>query len=385
MSSRRDLLRSSAAILASWCAGRLRASPSSVGLKLSLELELPQSTVKALSSDGANLCVEDWAEGGYPLRVIQIGTWRTEYSGRFESRTLGASFFADSRSLFVQFLSSSGKGVCGVGEGNCAHQGAVVDFRTGERSQRPLLTDLNSHEDYWALRDGILLTSYYKGKPDNRTETLGLVQFSSLRRGAEVPYATQLREPKRRKGTLDLSNDFGFCISDDRRTVAYSFDHILLCRRTDDLSVLWTRTVEPQLNAYRVAVAAGGGHVAAAVAGESVTSTEQRTSYISVYDGRTGEDVARLPHSGTEGVALSPDGKLISIVAKEPGNRGEVVPTIHVLEVSSGRKLTSVAHRPVKAGKRQFAETACTVAFTSDSRYMITSGMATKIWGIAEA
>ena len=254
-----------------------------------------------------------------------------------------------------------------------------MHLRTGERTERALGIDLNRGENFWALSEGILLDAHYERKP-YRTETLALVEFPELREIAKVPYATQPREPQRRKGNFELSNDFGFGVSDNRKILAYSFDHILLCRRTEDLGVLWTRRVEPQLNAYKVVVSAGGSHVAAAIADGGFTPAEQHSSYIAVYEGKTGADVARLLRSGTEGIALSPDGKFIAVVAREHGDKGELVPTVYIHDVQSGQKLASVAHGRVKSGRRQFLEAGCTVAFTSDGKYLVTSGMGTKVW-----
>ena len=82
--SRRDLIRLGASLLTPLPTRNAAAQPlAPATLKVRLVQEIPESTAKSLSPDGTKLCVEDWAERGYPLRVIEIGTWRTIYSGHF--------------------------------------------------------------------------------------------------------------------------------------------------------------------------------------------------------------------------------------------------------------------------------------------------------------
>jgi hypothetical protein len=345
-----------------------------------LAQEFPRSTVKAISPDGKKLCLEDWGVPGYPLRVLEAETWRQVYTGRFQSRAQGVGFFADSQTLLVEALASSGNGVCGVGKGHCAHQKVVIDLRTDDRSERVLAIDVGKGETYWPLSPGVLLDAHFVTKPYWTTETLALVEFPGFRELMRAPYANIPREPKHPKGGLERS-EFGFGISDDRTTLAYSFDHTLLCRRAADLRVLWSRQVEPGLNAYQVRVSAHGDRVAAAIA-DSPFAYEQRASYISVYDGGTGADIAHLPRSGIDGIALSADGDMIAAVTREPGGKGAAVPTAHIYDVLSGQELASVTHDRIKNGRHQFLEAVCDVTFTSDGRYMVTSGMATKVWKV---
>ncbi len=288
------------------------AAPSSV--KLSLAREFPKSSMRALSPDGIKLCLEDWSERGYPVRVLDIGDWSTLYNGRFHSRTLGIGFFGDSETLLVQALASSPHQTCGVGKGNCAQDIVILDLRTGQRTERVVpFGDLTTvGKRYYPVGDRTLLEAQYEGRP-TQTETLALVQLAADREIVKVPYATQLRMPRPVVSGIALSTEYGFSISDDRKILAYAFDDVLLSRETEDLAVMWIRHTEPKLKAYNVVISAHGSRVAAAIADNAV-SHQQRASYIAVYDGKDGSDVARLQENGTEGMALSPDGRLIAIV-----------------------------------------------------------------------
>ena len=171
-----------------------------------------------------------------------------------------------------------------------------------------------------------------------------------------------------------LSNDMGFGVSDDRKFLAYSFDHTLLCRRMSDLQIIWTRQLK--LFAPKVVVSASGSHVAAAF-------TDFKNEYnLAVYDGNTGKELTRLPVKGTDGIALSPDGKLVAVVERSIGKDHVAIPKINIYEVASGQQLASVTHDQISSGRRQFLESGCTVSFTSDGKYLITSGMLTKVWSL---
>jgi len=327
------------------------------------------------------MCLEDWAERGYPLRVVEIGTWRTLYADRFPSRIRGAaSFFADSESLLVSAFASANGGTCGIGKGHCADREMVVDIRTGERVEQVLPFIPDQYDSYYALTNRRLLDVHQR----DQTEALALVEFPSYRQIATVPYATQPRKPRRVVSGITLSTDYGFAISVDRQKLAYAFDDVLVCRRTADLKVLWSRTVEVGMKPLRVTISPTGRRVAVAIADGEPLLNQQHRAYIAIFDGETGEDVGRLQRSWGDSIALSADGKLIAVVVREPGKRGEVIPTVYVHDVLSGKELASVAHDHIKKGRRQLLEAACGVGFTSDGKYMITSGMATKVWRLGD-
>jgi len=154
----------------------------------------------------------------------------------------------------------------------------------------------------------------------------------------------------------------------------------------DDLSVLWTKSVEPGLELLRIAVSADGTRLAASVGDPRVEDLTRgwRQHYLGVYDGGTGEEVTRLQIDGSDWIALSADGKLIAVVSHERGEKGAVVPAAAIYELSSGRKVASLVHGPIKQGRRQWLESGITAAFTSDGKYLITSGMATRVWSLGE-
>ncbi len=365
MVSRRALLRSCAPLAALFSVRKLAAEPEAPSLKLSLAQEFTHSRMVALSPDGTKLCLEDWQARGYPLRVVETDTWRTTYTDRFQSRVLDASFFPDSQALFLQLPPSAG-----------AHENleTVVDVRTGERTEQMRPHDyFQESEAIYPVRDRTLLVAHYGRKP-YRLEWLAQVELPSYRERARVSLPLQVSD------SIPMG---GLTISADRGTAVHFFDNSVVCVRIEDLSVLWIRPVELGLRAFHLDVSANGSYVAAAIS-DNGFSNQQYEYYVVVYNGRTGGEVARLPISGTDGLALSPDGKLIAVIALEAGRKGELLPTVHIHEVSSGRRLASIVHDYIKSGRRQFLEAGCGVVFTADGKYMVTSGMVTKVWEIGK-
>lgn len=365
---RRSFLRG---LMAPVAAGLLRRMDgASFGVELAKEF--PASTVQAISPDGTKLCVEDWMERGYPIRVLETGTWRVIYSGRFETRTHVAGFLKDGQSFMC--------------EGPTPWR-AIVDLRTGERALK--YPPYNPHEHqgdtFTPAGDRTLLMTHWQSPP-YQTTTLSLVDLPDYREIVKVPYATETRKPRPVKGGVPLDTECGPVLSDGRKILACSFDNILACRRIEDLAVLWTKSVEPDLELLRIAISADGARIAASVGEPSVEEPTRafRQHYLGVYDGGTGEELARLQIYGTEWMALSADGKLIAVVSHERGEKGAVLPSASIYEISSGRKVASVVHGPVKRGRHQWLESGITVAFTSDGKYLITSGMATRVWSLGE-
>jgi hypothetical protein len=379
MTTRRSFLRFAALVTTSCAGNKLAATPApEADLKLDLAKTFEKSTVRAVSADGTKLCMERWAERGYPLDVLDVGDWNLIYKGRFQSRPFSASFFGDSKALFVRALASTPGAVCGSGKGHCADQNVVIDLGTGGRTERITpIPDPYSGTNAYALRERTILLSHYQGQPAYETVNLTLVEFPEYKELTRVPYATEKRQARRVVSGIMLSKEYGFMVSDDRRALVYAFDDLLLCRRTDDLRVLWTRRNEPPLQLRHLAVSATGNYVAASFTDNSSPHSPQATY---VYDGRDGSEVARLPQSGTGEIALSPDGRLLAGINYVPAGGGDLISTVSVYHVPSGRSLASIAHDRTRKGRRQFLEAGCSVAFTPDGKYLVTSGVFTKIW-----
>jgi len=297
--------------------------------------------------------------------VLELGTWQTTYSGAFRPVALSAQFFGDSDRLLVQSTASR----------------VLVDITTGARTERPYVYERTEREDYYAAGTRTLLC-VRQDSLGGEARTLALLEFPGYRQIGEVPYADHPRKPHPIKGGFALRADLAPIQADTRKVLAYSYDNVLVCRRTENLALIWTSSVEPAAEFINLAISADAARIAASVGDPSVNDITRswRQHYLVIYDGGSGEEITRLQVDGTEGIALSPHGKLIAAISHEQGDKGTVVPTVSLYDVSSAKKVASVAHSRVKRGRHQWLEAGITVAFTSDRKYMVTSGMATRIW-----
>src|SRR5262249_43520003 len=137
----------------------------------------------------------------------------------------------------------------------------TLDFRTSKRSERVFdAHDPDVRDVFRPLQEGVMLGS--RIADPYHTETLALVKLPDYREVTEVAFATKPRKPRPIVSGIQLSTEFDFAVSDDRKRVAYSFDNVIVCRRTDPLDILWTRTVERGLSARRLALSARGDFLA---------------------------------------------------------------------------------------------------------------------------
>jgi hypothetical protein len=171
-------------------------------------------------------------------------------------------------------------------------------------------------------------------------------------------------------------------ISNDRSTLVYSYDHNIVCRRSSDLNIIWTKKVAPNMKAHELQTSANGQFVVAMLA-DTKFIKDQREYYTCVYDGKTGEELARLPTITDSGMAVSNDGKLLAISKRTLDIRkNEWILTVFVYEIPSKRMLFTVQHDRIKNDKLAEMHTSCIIRFTPNIQYMVTSGINTKIWKI---
>ena len=328
--------------------------------------EFADARLLCSSPDGTKLCMEEWKAPGAPVKVVETGTWRTLYRDRFQQRSLGASFFADGQAVFLSFAGPKER----VRE-------AVADIRTSQRMERTRPYDPVEYSEQAApVDDRVLIVARFGNEP-RRLEFLARIQYPDYQELSRVTIPPGNKEPR---PCSDLS------VSADRSTAVYFSDGALVCRRTRDLSVVWTHEVEGGLRAFPLAVSRYGDHVAAVIARASFDGKFEHYErlYTSILDGRNDTEGARLSVFGKYGIAISPGGKLLAVVTDEPGEKGAVLPTVHIYDVPSGNRLGSVVHDRIPRGRRQAVLAGCGASFTADGKYLVTSGMATKVWTLRD-
>ena len=330
--------------------------------------EFPNSTLRAISPDGTKLCLEDWSKPKYPLKVVEVGTWLTLMTDRFQCRVLEVAFFADSQSLLLQFPPEKGKSARGQ---------TLWQLSTGARieTMRNMPGISEGNERDYAIAERLLLVARH-GIESHRIEYLSKVSFPG--------YEELVRAVIPAKDGASVAS-WRLWLSGDGTILAYYSDNELVCRRVDDLKVLWKRPIAQDFRVGQLAISSDGGRIAASVVGREGREGGQSSSYISVYDGKNGTDVARLPLGEVEGMAVSPDGSLIALSGRQGGRNGEVSSTVHIRDISSGVELLSVVHDRITRGRHQWLKAGCVATFSSTSEYLITSGMTTKLWRLGSS
>jgi len=309
------------------------------------------------------------------LAVIEVRSWREMFSARLRQQPTIAGFFGSSEVLFIDALSfSPGR----------PDQQVLVDLSSGHFEEH--LRTVKSGErltSYWDLTDNALLSLEYGGSAP-KLDVLTRVTLPDYRETARVPFVPADAESRR---------ETAIWISNDRQTLVYAFGstpqrsapgHTIVCRRTADLKVLWTRQIEPDSwGTSWMAITPDGNRIAVAVVDTSVKD-QQRQFYVGVYGGQDGVSISTLAINGDYGVALSPGGRLLA-VSKLSRDRptGNIQLSVEIYSVASGRQIASVVHGYVPPGRFQTLDANVGSEFTPDGKYLVTTGNnSVKAWVI---
>jgi hypothetical protein len=241
--------------------------------QLKFAKEIRDAYLLSLSPDGSKMCVyftrhpnttfifrrgeRGRIDAGNPkeenLSVIKLGSWDIVYSDRLSMGPGGqAEFFAGANVLYVENLLF-------VPPDGLKYQRMTVDLSDGHQEQRLQTRDPGEPGiDYHAV-DRRLLIGTETGTPPARHAALIRATLPNYEEVERVSFAVPV-------GAEPEGFETGIVISDDRETLAYAFGHTLVCRRTNDLAVLWTQPIERDLwGTRRLAVSANGSRVAVAV------------------------------------------------------------------------------------------------------------------------
>jgi len=379
--SRREFLGYGAILPALSCGTGAWAEQNSDIPALRLAKDLGECEFFAASPDGKLACINvlsDPPKRGRdkwkgPLQIVELSTWRTVFGGQFRGRVWEANFFADGRALFVETYPAARDD-----QGRIAHQQAIVDLASGAVTDRihPVV-DILRPDYFVATCDRILLAYQKELRKQREDETLALVDFPAGRERIRVSYADRPRDPD--------PVDRALAFADDRALMAYCFDSIVLCRRTSDLSILWKSQISTDAAMVEVEISARGDRVGIGFtsAASSKRNPGHYIDYITVHDGATGEEVARLPvNDRATAFALSPDGQRIAVAVNVAPGKGVLVPTVNIYEVASGRQVASTVHNRVGPQPHQFLLALCRPTFTADGKYLITDGAGVKVWDL---
>jgi hypothetical protein len=399
LTSRRSVLQALAGLVAPALVARDsptvpgsdRSAEGDISVRLVREIKYAQ--VLDLSPDGAELCLyysrnptrsfrssgEAWRENKNPipknadaLRVINSSSWVQNYATKLPALPFYGSFFADGSAIYV--------GVPGVTEsGQSGSADLIVDVKAGQISEhfdlyRPDATSFF----YWATTDKTLLGLGYDPEL-RRTDVVVLAEAPSFKEIRRAPFAEN--RPAGSKGETRIATSL------DRRTFAYGVDDRVIYRNTSDLSVIWNQPMVPSLKMWHATISPRGGLVAASSNDGYLDGPQMRRvqeGYVGVFDASTGRAITRIYADATEGIAISPDEKLLAIGQRVfmPGKTSGTQPTVLLFDIASGKRVATMVHDQFREGGGEFLRAGVSVRFTPDGKYLISSGLNTKIWEI---
>jgi hypothetical protein len=339
-----------------------RERPLNSRLQFNLLREFKNTGPYDISPDGRYVCLGVDQRRG-KLQVAELENGRAIYDTQLREDVLIARFFANGETLYAQtsLIDENSRY-------RRRYQQAVIDLKTGKLDAR--LCDF--HFGYFPLATPFLLSDEHNSL--GQGVTLSRVTLPDYNETARVSFA-----PFQRRYPNDPDNSAP-AFSADRKRVVYQVDHTLVCRSTEDLSVIWTRPVEPDYHwgAWRVEMTPDGRTVVAAVIDQSALHPQR--FYVGVYDGTDGSVLARHPISAAMGVSISPDGKLMAVGDRVELADGRIEPTVNVYDAVTGVQVGKVADSPVA---ERFSRAGISGQFTADGKYLVTSGRDTQVWALA--
>lgn len=397
--SRRDVLAACAWGLAhrdTLCLGARGWNSEGHAAPLSFVLakDLKGTFFRAVSPDSRLLCVGSMADpsgkislgGGdgevvgyrppsaFSMSVVEIGSWKRIYSATPAGEPGAFGFFLSGDALYGETSTYSRTD----GRISVTKRSMIIDLRAGGIAERQQRVGDQAYAGCQAFKDSTLICA---------AEDNDLLQV-------EWP---SLKERVRASGNGRVS---GARLTSDRNALVHLEGQRVVCRRTDDLTVLWTREVDddidlsarikwsdpakaPYLSSAQCAVSADGGVVALSASGAS-SEGDRKRFYTEVLDGRSGRPTARWPLEPSDGLVVSPDGALVGIAVISVHRSGWIEPTVRLFEVPSGRLVAEVVHDRLPGNRRLSASLAGGVDFTPDGRYLITSANGSvKIWRLS--
>jgi hypothetical protein len=400
--SRRALVRGSVGLAASICArlaiGQASRPRTAIAVQTSILRQFKGAQLLAVSPDGTQMCLyafrhletflREWSyDGGNTtasddvLSVVSLQTGRRIYSTRLRTMVASASFFADGKRLYAETLPM----VEAEGGGASIFQQVTIDLDT-RRLNEKLGKVGDSSAEYFALSWPAMLG--VKTKIRTAVASLVRVMLPDYSQALEVPFAA---EPNAKPGGPGILTGRGIVygrdtmpvFSADRHTMVYGSGNAIVCRRTMDLGLIWDHSVEPLYSgAVSLDITPDGSKVVAAVMGGNMA--EENGFYVGVFDGGNGSVIAKLKINGHDGVAISPDGNTVAISRQAGLSDGRVVPTVDLYDIGSGRQVGGISHDAISvSGFGQAGHGGIGGRFTSDGRYLVTSGLAdTVVWAL---
>jgi len=354
--------------------------------------EFEHATLQDVSPDSSMLCLYSsrqlgqsftfsgaWKEttkkgGGDALRVLRTGPWTQVHSSRLIAPPSRGGFFGESRQFYVESLPTRHSG-------RVEMERLAIDLPTGNEAERlePTFANDEFHLEYLALSNSELLGAGRNWRTA-KTEALvraGLPDYRELQR---VPFAGE-------RSASSGKTESPIMVSADRSAFVYTYDRNVVCRRASDLGMVWTRKTDPAMELWSAAISPKADLVAAYICDHTPVGFS-KIHYVAIFDGRSGNELTRVVADGLESMAISPDGKLLAAGQRAPAHGQRLAgtePTVRLFDIASGKEVSTLIQDQFYEGGRESYYAGVASWFTPDGRYLVTSGLNTRIWELGVA
>jgi WD40 repeat protein len=382
--TRRGFLACAGVVGQVWGQDRLPAATEGKKLNFKLLREYRNSALLDLASDGRKLALfrtrhpdlkftarpglileskQDRLDDG--LEFVDIASGAVLQSAKLRSLAFSGGFFAEGNSFYVETWPFRFNNWA-------AKQCAVVQLASGQMEENVLPARSGGVSViYHPLSARTVLGDEANFDTKTKVRELALVL-------AKWPnFVETTRVPIPHDENREWSWGTEVTVSSDRKRAMYCADQSIVALNTDDLGVLWAHQIEAELFARRIVVSSQGDHVAVAE-NDTAFIAFQKNFRIEVFDGRKGDLRAQLRVNGYGGIGISPDGKWLS-VSQQKRIGGRVEPTVEIYDIESGNMVGSVVHRQILVDQQSLHGDLAS-QFTADGKYLVTSGLDTRIW-----
>lgn len=215
----------------------------------------------------------------------------------------------------------------------------------------------------------------WRSQPGPRLTDLGIYSIEENRIVRSNSYVPSSVEPNREYDYISP------IMSQDRNVLLHPCGEYAVCRRVDDLSVLWAKRLGIDPWVRGLGLSRNGKWAAVARAKRDMDEKVQAASLLIIHV-MTGDVVADLPYAGDEGMSLSSDGSLIAVALRTrfPDDEDRYRLEVVLLDTKSGKERGRIFHADLKRRRGRVDTHFSSIDISPDDRFLVVSARDTQVW-----